>query len=36
MEEQLAAGVREVLADRGIEAGEIELSRIPGGSGGGS
>jgi aminoglycoside phosphotransferase (APT) family kinase protein len=32
MDEQLAAGVREVLAQQGIEAGEVRLSRIPGGA----
>src|SRR5919197_1343782 len=30
--EELAAGVREVLAERGIRAGTIELVRIPGGA----
>jgi aminoglycoside phosphotransferase (APT) family kinase protein len=30
--EELAAGVREVLAERGIDSGEIELTRIPGGA----
>jgi aminoglycoside phosphotransferase (APT) family kinase protein len=29
---ELAAGVREVLAERGTEVGEIELTRIPGGA----
>ena len=29
---ELAAGIREVLAEHGIEAGELELSRIPGGA----
>jgi aminoglycoside phosphotransferase (APT) family kinase protein len=32
MEERLAAGVREVLSEQGTDAGEIELSRIPGGA----
>jgi aminoglycoside phosphotransferase (APT) family kinase protein len=31
-EEQLARGIPEVLAERGVEAGEVELSRIPGGA----
>jgi aminoglycoside phosphotransferase (APT) family kinase protein len=30
--EELAAGVREVLAERGIETGRLELTRIPGGA----
>ena len=30
--EDLAAGVREVLAERGIESGELELTQIPGGA----
>jgi aminoglycoside phosphotransferase (APT) family kinase protein len=30
--EELAAGVREVLAERGIEAGDLTLSAIPGGA----
>jgi len=30
--EELATGVREVLADRGIEIGEVRLNRIPGGA----
>src|SRR5262245_39834184 len=30
--EEVAAGVREVLAERGIETGPIELTRIPGGA----
>jgi aminoglycoside phosphotransferase (APT) family kinase protein len=31
-EEQLAAGIGEVLAERGVEAGGLRLSRIPGGA----
>jgi aminoglycoside phosphotransferase (APT) family kinase protein len=30
--EELAAGIRLVLADRGIDAGSLELTRIPGGA----
>jgi aminoglycoside phosphotransferase (APT) family kinase protein len=30
--EELTAGVREVLAERGVEAGEVRLNRIPGGA----
>jgi aminoglycoside phosphotransferase (APT) family kinase protein len=30
--EELAAGVREVLAERGIDAGQVDLTRIPGGA----
>jgi aminoglycoside phosphotransferase (APT) family kinase protein len=29
---ELAAGIREVLAERGIDSGDLELSRIPGGA----
>jgi aminoglycoside phosphotransferase (APT) family kinase protein len=31
-EDQLAAGVREMLAERGIDSRELELTRIPGGA----
>jgi aminoglycoside phosphotransferase (APT) family kinase protein len=31
-EEQLATGIRQVLAEHGVEAGNLELSRIPGGA----
>jgi aminoglycoside phosphotransferase (APT) family kinase protein len=31
-EEQLATGIRQVLAEHGVEAGALELSRIPGGA----
>jgi aminoglycoside phosphotransferase (APT) family kinase protein len=30
--EELAAGIRQVLAERGIETGELDLTRIPGGA----
>src|SRR5262245_34501090 len=30
--EELAAGITEVLAERGIEPGRVELTRIPGGA----
>ncbi|MGE5747626.1 MAG: phosphotransferase, partial [Solirubrobacterales bacterium] len=32
MEEALASGVRAVLAEQGIEPGDLRLSRIPGGA----
>ncbi len=31
-EERLASGIREVLAEHGVDAGELRLSRIPGGA----
>jgi aminoglycoside phosphotransferase (APT) family kinase protein len=31
-EEQLATGIRQVLVEHGVEAGNLELSRIPGGA----